>query len=51
MGRHNHLNLGLVTFGIKEEKSSVVSLMPFDWIFEESDEEDEGIYDNILTEE
>lgn len=29
----------------------IVSLMPFDWIFEESDEEDEGIYDNSLTEE
>ena len=25
--------------------------MPFVWIFKESDEEDEGIYDDSLTEE
>jgi len=41
-----------VRFAIKEEKSWVASLVPFDWILKERDEEGEEIYGNYrLTEE
>ena len=42
--------LMLEHFATKEEKSWVTSLVPFDQILKESDEEEERIYEYRLTE-
>ena len=40
----------LERFATKEEKSWIMSVVPFDQILKESDEEDEAIYKYRLTE-